>query len=151
MPSYRVTETFFRPDQPFSSEHTTLPADIVNGLRRLLTRCGGDCVFLPVRSMQYQAVIDRDEVVFVDAVGGYAHQDGEGGRLIRIAWRWGSGPRDSVCEPVPCEVIHYFADLKETQWRLVGEIRAALEVVEGRRLHQAAPACERRVVPFRRP
>jgi hypothetical protein len=150
MPSYQVRETFFRPERPCTREHKTLPADIVNGLRRLLSRAGGGCLFLPLRSMQYQAVIDRDEVVFVDAVGGYAHQDGEGGRLIRIAWCWQCGPRDSVSEPVPCEIIHYFPDLKEVQWQLVGEVRAALEVAESRRRERAAPACQRRVVPFRR-
>ena len=151
MSIYRISETFFRPDRPFSIDRTRLPADIVNGLRRLLSREGGDCVFLPVRAMQYLAVIDRNEVVFVDANGGYAHQDGEGGRLIRIAWCWEPGPRDSLTDPVPSEIIHYFPDLKETQWRLLGEVRAALKLVEGRQRDQAVSACERRVVPFRRP
>lgn len=154
MASYRTRETFFRPDEPFAREQSALPADIHNGLQLLLAREGGACVFLPIRSMQYQAVIDREEVVFVDAAGGYAHQDGEGGRLIRIAWRTAGGSRDSLTEPVPCEIIYYFPDLKEIQWRLVGETRAALRRVldrqRGRPGGPSAPTIERRVIPFRR-
>jgi len=152
--SHRVHETFFRPDEPVARERTTLPADIHNGLQLLLTREGADCVFLPIRSMQFQAVITRDEVVFVDANGGYAHQDGEGGRLIRLAWRPAGTPRDSLTAPIPCEIVYYFAGLKETQWRLIGETRAALRLVlerhRERRAGPGAPAVERRVIPFRR-
>ena len=152
MTSYRVRETFFRPDQPFARDQSTLPADIHNGLKLLLTREGGVCVFLPIRSMQYQAVIDRAEVIFVDAAGGYAHQDGEGGRLIRIAWR-PTLTRDSLTAPVPCEILYYFPGLKETQWRLIGETRAALRVMLERKRASppGAQAVERRVLPFRRP
>ncbi|MFN2165430.1 MAG: hypothetical protein ACK2U9_04135 [Anaerolineae bacterium] len=154
MASYRTRETFFRPDEPFGREQSTLPADIHNGLQLLLAREGVACVFLPIRSMQYQAVIDREEVVFVDAAGGYAHQDGEGGRLIRIAWRPAGGSRDSLTEPVPCEIIYYFRALKEIQWRLIGETRAALRLVlerqRGRRSGTDALTTERRIVPFRR-
>lgn len=150
MSSYRVRETFFRPDQPFAQEPSALPADIHNGLQLLLARDGGTCVFLPIRSMQYQAVIDREEVVFVDAYGGYAYQDGVGGRLIRIAWRPSGEPRDSLSEPVPCEIVYYFAGLKETQWRLMGETRAALRQTLGRQRGPGTPSLERRVIPFRR-
>lgn len=151
MSNYRVRETFFRPDQPCVRELTTLPADIHHGLQRLLTRDGGPCLFLPLRAMQYQAVIDREEVVFVDAHGGYAHQDGVGGRLIRIAWRPLGGPRDSLTEPVPCEVLHYFGGLKEIQWRLIGETRAALRLALERQRRSRPGALPPRVIPLRRP
>lgn len=151
MTSYRVRETFFRPDQPFARDQSTLPADIQNGLQLLLTREGGDCVFLPIRSMQYQAVIDRAEVIFVDAAGGYAHQDGEGGRLIRVAWR-PALIRDSLTAPVPCEILYYFPGLKETQSRLIGETRSAVRLMLERKRKGTggAQAVERRVLPFRR-
>lgn len=151
MSGFRVRETFFRPDEPRGREASALPADVHNGLQLLLAREPGSCVFLPIRSMQYQAVIDREEVVFVDAHGGYAHQDGVGGRLIRIAWRPGAGRRDSLTEPVPCEIIYYFDGLKETQRRLLGETRAALRQVLERQRGPAAAPIERRVIPFRRP
>jgi hypothetical protein len=150
MSSFRTRETFFRPDQPYAVEPSALPADIHNGLQLLLSRGGGGCVFLPIRSVQYQAVIERDEVVFVDAHGGYAHQDGVGGRLIRIAWRPRQGPRDSLTDPVPFEIVYYFAGLKDTQRRLLGETRAALQQALERQRRTSPTSIERRVIPFRR-
>jgi hypothetical protein len=149
MSSFRTRETFFRPDQPYALEPSALPADIHNGLQLLLARAGGGCVFLPIRSVQYQAVIERDEVVFVDAHGGYAYQDGLGGRLIRIAWWPKQGPRDSLTDPVPCEIVYYFADLKDTQRRLLGETRAALRQALERQRGPNPTPIERRVIPFR--
>lgn len=149
MSSFHVRETFFRPDQPFAREPSALPADIHNGLQLLLTRNGRHCVFLPLRSMQYQAVIDQDEVVFVDAYGGYAHQDGVGGRLIRIAWQPTGEPRDSLSDPVPYAIVYYFPGLRETQWRLLGETRAALRQTLERQRGPQLAAVERRVIPFR--
>jgi len=150
MSSFRVRETFFRPDQPFARESSALPADIHNGLQLLLARDEGHCVFLPIRSMQYQAIIDREEVVFVDAYGGYAHQDGVGGRLIRIAWQAAGGPRGSLSDPVPYDIVHYFPGLKEIQWRLLGETRAALRRTLERQRSPGPAPIERRVIPFRR-
>ncbi|MGE5155037.1 MAG: hypothetical protein ACM3ST_13605 [Bdellovibrio bacteriovorus] len=150
MSSFRVRETFFRPDRAFGREPSALPADIYNGLQLLLARDGGACVFLPVRSMQYQAVIDREEIVFVDANGGYAHQDGVGGRLIRIAWQPILESRGSLSEPVPYDIVYYFPGLKEVQWRLLGETRAALRQTLERQRGPGHAAIERRVISFRR-
>ncbi len=150
MASYGIRETFFRPDREFSRETSALPADIHNGLRLLLSRARGDHVFLPIRPMQYQAIVGRDEVVFVDGNGGYAHQDGEGGRLIRIAWLPTGGPRKSLAAPVPCDILYYFAGLKETQRRLVGETLAALSLALARQRDPGPQSIERRVLPFRR-
>jgi hypothetical protein len=37
-------------------------------------------------------------------------------------------------EPVPCKIVYYFPDLKETQWRLMSEIQALLQrALEGQR------------------
>jgi hypothetical protein len=151
MTHYTVRETFFRPEE-HSRERSALPADIVNVMRTLLNRGGGSCLFVPIRSMQYQAVVERDEIVFVDAQGGYAHQDGEGGRLIRIAWLPApAGERDSLSAPVSCEMVYYFPDLKDVQRRLLAEIRPALEQFSRRQTEPAGTAVERRVLPFRRP
>ncbi len=150
MTGFQVRETFFRPDQAFARESSALPADLHNSLQRVLKRCGGTCCFLPVRTMQYQAVIEREEIIFVDAAGGYAHQDGVGGRLIRLAWRPRPGARDSLTEPVPCEILYYFPDLAETQRRLIGETRAALRLALERQREAIAPIGEHRVVPLRR-
>ncbi|RCX33110.1 hypothetical protein [Thioalbus denitrificans] len=149
MAEYFTRETFFRP-QPVEQRESALPAPLYNALQRLLRRSESGCVFIPVRSMQYQAVLEREEIIFVDSQGGYAHQDGEGGRLIRIAWQLRpAAERESLSAPVPCTVVYYFPDLRETQWRLMSELPAAVEACLRRRRDDSAPVTGRRVVPLR--
>ena len=82
--------------------------------------------------MQYQAVIDSGEIIFVDNLG-YAVEDGHGGRLIVLAWELVSqGTRDSLTEPVPIEVVYYGQERHETHRRLLGEFSKALERYEAR-------------------
>ncbi len=150
MPHDVTRETFFRPEAEIEREHSALPADLINGLQLLLSRSGGENFFLPIRSMQYQAVITRDEIVFVDANGGYAHQDGVGGRLIRIAWQPATR-RESLSAPVPCDIVYYFLDSKDLQRRLISEIRPTLKRVLERQRDRAPPAVAGQIVPFRRP
>jgi len=150
MPQYYVRETFFRPPE-HSRRQSALRAALYNALQLLLRRHEGGSLFVPIRSMQYLAVVEREEVIFVDSQGGYAHQDGEGGRIIRIAWRPAPPEqRASLSEPVPCEVVFYFPDLKEVQWRLMSELPPVLErELQGQR-ETALRTIERRVLPFRR-
>jgi hypothetical protein len=92
MASYSVRESFFRPTE-HSRQASALPADLYNDLQLLLKGQTGTCAFVPLRALQYQAVVERDEVIFVDSQGGYAHQDGVGGRLIRVAPNFTVGVR----------------------------------------------------------
>jgi len=150
MASYSVRETFFRPPE-HSRQANALPADLYNALQLVLKGQAGRCVFVPIRAMQYQAVVEREEVIFVDSQGGYAHQDGEGGRLIRIAWvLTPPAGRDSLTEPVPCEVVYYAPGLKETQWRLIGELRGMLQRALKERRAAELGAASRRVLVLRR-
>jgi hypothetical protein len=101
MASYNVGETLFRPSE-HRRQTSTLPVDLYNDLQRLLKDRRGTSVFVPLRAMQYQAVVERTEVIFVDAQGGYAHQTREGGRLIRIAWDLiPTAGRTSLSDPAP--------------------------------------------------
>jgi hypothetical protein len=150
MPRYFVRETFFRPRE-HTREQSALPSALYNDVQLLLSRSDGGSLFIPIRAMQYQAVAERDEVIFVDNHGGYAHQDGEGGRLIRIAWRPApAGRRVSLSNPVPCEIVYYFPDLKETQWRLVTELSPLLGQILQRQREQDVRSIQSRVVPLRR-
>ena len=147
MPEFFVRETFFRPPE-HGREASSLPAVIVNGLRLLLSRQERDHLFLPIRRMQYLAVVERDEIVFVDSQS-YAHQDGVGGRLIRLAWQLSpASRRDSLDGPVPCEILYYFPNLKETHRRIIGELQKLLS----QNLERQRPTADRscRVLPFRR-
>lgn len=143
-------ETFFRPPE-IERKSSTLPAAIYNGFQLLLTRSQTPCVFIPLRSMQYQAVLEREEVIFVDGQGGYAAcQDGRGGRLVRVAWRLQPPQsRISLTAPVPYEIIYYFADLKEEQWRLISEIKPALEQAMKRQRVPSHSPQHCRVIPLR--
>ena len=101
-----TTETFFRAEEA-GHEQLKLPATLFNRCVLLLNHSATGNVFVPVRSMQYQAVIDADEIIFVDNQA-YAVQDGNGGRLIVLSWKVPlHSSRDSLNEPVPIEVVYY--------------------------------------------
>jgi len=149
MPAFYVRETFFRP-QEHACEQCALPAAFFNDLQLSLSRSGGGSLFIPIRSMQYQAIAEREEIIFVDSHGGYAHQDGEGGRLIRIAWRLAqAGQRESLSGPVPCEIVYYFPDEKEIQRRLMSEFPPVLRQILRQQREKDIQSVERRIVPLR--
>ncbi|WP_200374645.1 hypothetical protein [Thiocystis violacea] len=149
MSSYFVQETFFRPDEEYARETRAIPARIHNAMRLLLKRAGGSSLFVPIRSMQYLAVIESDEVLFVDALGGYAHHRGEGGRLIRLAWRPMAG-RNSLSAPVFCEMVYYFRGLEGVRARLLSEIGPALDRVTGPGQGADIKTWNGQILPFKR-
>ena len=126
-----TTETFFRPAE-VAREQLNLPAPLFNRCVVLLNRSTTRNVFIPVRAMQYQAVIDDEEIIFVDNQG-YAVQDGKGGRLIILAWQMPiHHSRDSLTEPVPIEVVYYVSEDHNIHRRLIGEFPKALDLYEER-------------------
>ena len=101
--------------------------------------------------MQYIAVVDRDEMVFVDSQA-YAVQDQVGGRMILIAWPPKPlAGRASLSEPVACDLVFYHPGMEPVQQRLVGELAGALRVLEDRYRQHALPAQGARILPFRAP
>jgi hypothetical protein len=144
-----MSEAFFRPPE-LARERLTIPPGLYNQCRLALGRADSEYLFVPVREMQFQAVLGRSEVIFVDSQD-YAVQDGSGGRLICLAWafRHAAG-RDSLSEPAPIELVYYREDARELHNRLVGEFGRALETCMKR---QQQTGCERgpaAVLPFRR-
>jgi hypothetical protein len=138
-----TTEIFFRPEET-ARERVTLPASLFNRCRLLLARSTRPHVFVPVRPMQLQAVIDADEIIFVDNQS-YAVRDNRGGRLIVLAWEVVPGiPRESLAEPVPIEIIYYGLETHDTHRRLMSEFPQALSRYE-RKQHRVATET---VVPF---
>ena len=122
-----ISETFFRPDE-LARERLTIPAPLYNGCRLAFRRSDNGHAFVPVRSMQIQAVVGPDEVIFVDSQS-YAVQEGMGGKLICLAWafRHETG-RENLTEPAPIELIYYREDSRPLHSRLVGEFAQALEL-----------------------
>ncbi len=81
-----VTETFFLPKE-VERKQWSVPAEIYNLYRALLLRNQTGHVFVPIRNMQFMAVLDNSEIVFVDSQS-YAVSQDEGGRLILVAWKF---------------------------------------------------------------
>jgi len=116
-----VEETFYRPAE-LSREARTLPAEIYNLAHRLLKRTASDCLFVPLRGLQFLAVLDADEVIFVDR---------EGRRLIELAWqRFVPQTRRSLEDPVPYEAVYYSPAATEVMRRVQGEFYKALRELE---------------------
>lgn len=144
----RVTETFFLPDEVSRSDWS-LSAGVYNLSHTLLSRSEHECVFVPIRNMQYLAVISRDEIVFVDSQA-YAYRDNEGGRLIMLAWKFTDvHARSSLNEPVPCQVVEYHPDLESIRLRLVGEFRAAMELLDQRFRDSTLPVGGARILSLK--
>jgi hypothetical protein len=134
-----VTETFFLPAEVERRSWST-PADIYNLYRALLGRSATGNVFVPIRSMQFMGVMDGDEIVFVDSQS-YAVSENQGGRLILVAWQF-VGPRDreSLSDPVACEVVFYEKNSNDIQLRLIAEFRQALVLLDQRYRNEQLPA-----------
>ncbi len=143
-----VTETFFLPEE-ISRLDWSVPSDIYNLSRTLLTRSEFNCAFVPIRSMQYLAVISGTEIVFVDSQA-YACRDGEGGRLIMLAWKFDATQhRSSLNQPHDCHVVLYHPDSAIIQQRLVGDFRAAMEQLDRRFRDSSLPSSGARILPLK--
>jgi len=142
------TETFFRPAE-IARERVNLPAPLFNRCLLALNHATTRHVFVPVRSMQYQAVIDDSEIIFVDNQG-YAVSEGQGGRLIVLAWDVAlRSARDSLSAPVPIEIIYYNSDGHEIHRRLMGEFPKALDRYEAIQKDTRSENVTASVLPFR--
>ncbi|TNF91710.1 MAG: hypothetical protein EP297_15310 [Gammaproteobacteria bacterium] len=130
--------TFFRPEE-VGRKQSTIPAEIYNQSRLLLNRSELDCQFVPIRTMQYYAVITDEEVIFVDSQG-YAVSDGEGGRMIVITWQFPAGQiRSSLNEPVAIDILYYQHETDDLERRLLGEFKQAMKLMLDRQLEADMP------------
>jgi hypothetical protein len=114
----------FERGSEIAREARQLPAEHYKKILLLFSRCHSDSLFVPIRSMQYLAVIDREEIVFVD---------GQGPRVIEVAWRdFHPGEREDLRAPVSYTCIFYEPKGRTEMARLQGEFFKALELLEGR-------------------
>jgi hypothetical protein len=104
-------------EQALASEARGLPATVYNLTRTLLARSPG-ALFVPIRSMQFLAIVDAEEVVFVD----HLHKS-----LAVLAWRrFQPQARAGLDEPVAYEAVYYRTDAARIMQRLQGEFARAL-------------------------
>ena len=124
-------ETFYRPPA-LAQEARQLPAQTYNLAQTLLKRAGAGCLFVPVRSMQYMAVLDVEEYIFV-------HHEGR--RLIEIAWgSFHPGQRAALSDPVPYEAVYYSSFAPQTMQRLQVEFYKALQELGAKMQPASRPA-----------
>jgi hypothetical protein len=107
-----------------SRETRSIPADLYNMLHLLYARGADRHLFVPIRSMQYLAAIDREEIVFVD---------GQGPRAIEIAWRdFRASEREDLRAPVVYTCVYYHANAPSIMSRLQSEFLKAVAQLQNR-------------------
>lgn len=117
-----MEERFYREDE-IARVSALLPAATYNLAHTLLARAGR-CLFVPIRTLQYMAVLDHEEFIFVDS---------QQRAWVELAWqRFRPQARTALDESVPFEVVHYAPQASETMKRLPAEFRRALEVLAAR-------------------
>jgi len=108
-------------DTEIASESRLLPAATYNLAHTLLARSTADCLFVPIRSMQYLAILDAGEFVFLD---------GERKCWIDIAWQnFRPQVRASLDDPVPYRAVYYRQDASQIMSRLQAELPRALKAL----------------------
>ncbi|MFZ5523763.1 MAG: hypothetical protein ACOY9D_06730 [Pseudomonadota bacterium] len=111
-------------DAELHRDSRLLPAAVYNTAHVLLEHSNEGVVFVPIRGMQFLAVIDREEIVFLDA---------EHKSLVDIAWQnFRPQQRSALTEPVPYEAVFYNHNAKETMQRLLVEFPPALTMLSAR-------------------
>jgi hypothetical protein len=145
------TVTFFRGD-PVGSREWMMPATLYNPARQLLLHSKTGSVIIPIRSMQFLAVIDHEEFAFVDSQGGYLVQDGEGGRPVVLSWRPASvAQRENLLEPVATCVQYFTTGAKDLQNRLISAFLPALSEYAERQRAAEMPQEGARILQWRSP
>lgn len=119
-----TTEYFFRGEEK-GREQRKLQAETYNAFRLLYDFSKQNAVFVPIRSMQYMAVIDKAEIIFVDA---NARR-----RFVESSWQdFDPHQRDSLMDPVPYTFVYFDEQAIQVMPRLLGEFPKALKVQAGR-------------------
>lgn len=108
-------------DLEINREARHLPASTYNLAITLLSRCPTRHLFVPIRSMQYMAIVDNEEFVFID---------GERKCWVDIAWRnFNRQARDALDQPVAYDAVYYRENMLAVMKRLQSEFPAALQLL----------------------
>ena len=108
-------------DQAIHRETRKLPADTYNLARSLQARSTSGVAFVPIRSMQVLAILDRDEFVFLDS---------QYKTWAMVAWQcFRSDERETLEDPVSYELACYDKNGLEAMKRLPREFHQALQAL----------------------
>ncbi len=119
-----------------AQESLALPAATYNMAITQLQRSPNACLFVPLRALQYLAILDHEEFVFID---------GERKCWIDIAWRnFHPSRRNALDEPVAYEAVYYRPDAAILMSRILAELPRALRALANKEL----PSGPARVIKF---
>lgn len=143
------TQSFFTPDE-FSSKETRIISRTYNLAHVLLHRSQSDHLFVPIRSLQYLAIIEKNAFWFVDSLA-YAVRGDEGGRLIRVSWHplISANERDGLTQHMDCRVVYYGEDMSEIQNRLCNEFYQSMLEIDKRHRDSLAASCKINILPLK--
>lgn len=143
------TQSFFTPDE-FFYQKTRLLFRTYNLAHILLNRNQSDHLFLPIRSLQYLAIIEKNAFWFVDSLA-YAVRDDQGGRLIRVSWHPLINPnqREGLTQDMDCRVIFYGEDMSEIQTRLTCEFYQSMLKIDQRHRNSLKAVCNVNILPLK--
>lgn len=141
-------QIFFLPKQ-FLTTASKLRSETYNLAHTLLNRTDSDHVFVPIRSLQYLAVIDGNDFWFVDSQA-YAVSDNEGGRMITISWHPDTMiHRESLEDNIPMKINFYDQDMQAIQVRLCREFYEAMQLMDQRFRDEKIPAEGARILQLK--
>lgn len=124
-----IEETFYRSDE-LRRQASAMQGACYNLAHQLVTRSPQGCVFVPIRSMQYLAVLDAQEFIFVDS---------QGDRRIELAWQdFHPQARTALTEKVAYQLVLYRAQAEMTMRWLPGEFYKSMLQLSKRQSHGAA-------------
>lgn len=144
------TQSFFTPDE-FACQQSRILSKAYNLAHVLLHRSESDHLFIPIRSMQYLAIIEKNAFWFVDSLA-YAVRGDEGGRLIRISWHPvidADHHRESLEQNMDCHVIFYGGDMTEIQKRLSSEFYQSMLQIDQRHRDSLKTDCSVSILPLK--
>lgn len=111
-------------------EDRTLPAATYNIAHALLARSHTGAVFVPIRSMQFLAVLDAEEFIFLDGVRKC---------WVDIAWQhFHPQIRNSLEEPVPYQAIYYQPNSTQVMKQLQLEFARALHQLGAKERYESS-------------
>ncbi|MDH5516659.1 MAG: hypothetical protein OEY36_02415 [Gammaproteobacteria bacterium] len=115
------TQSFFTPNE-YSRQSSRMLATTYNLAHVLLNRSQSSHVFVPIRSLQYLAIIEKQAFWFVDSLA-YAVRGDEGGRLIRVSWHPTvvASERQALTQHMDYDIVFYGEDMSAVHNRLNNE------------------------------
>ncbi|VAW72707.1 hypothetical protein MNBD_GAMMA15-1874 [hydrothermal vent metagenome] len=113
----------FECGEEISRDVRQLPADYYKKVLVLFSRSQGESLFIPIRSMQYLAVIENDEIIFIDGLSP---------RRVEFAWRNFHHESEVLDAPLSYDCVVFEKKGFEVLKRMQGEFLKALAQAEAR-------------------